>query len=122
MRAVVDGLDGLLDGFISQHWKNRSENFFHHNRVIKGDAVHYSRGNLVCQGIGIASDYSFIWINQSAEAFEMLFINDFPVIGIVKGSLSKLAANLFSDFLNQFIFNRSITVNVIRCNAGLSAV
>ena len=52
----------------------------------------------------------------------MLFVNDLSIIRITERLFSILLLDLFPDFFYQFIFNRAMAVDVIRCHAGLSAV
>ena len=52
----------------------------------------------------------------------MLFVNDLSIIRITERLFSILLLDLVPDFFYQFIFNRAMAVDVIRCHAGLSAV
>lgn len=52
----------------------------------------------------------------------MLFVDDFSVIFVIQRGFAKLLTDLFLDLFQKRILHFSVTVNVVRCYAGLSAV
>ena len=52
----------------------------------------------------------------------MLFVNDFPVIRVAQGLLAILLLDLLLHFFYQLVLDRAMAVNIVRRNAGLSAV
>ena len=52
----------------------------------------------------------------------MFFVDDFPVIRIVQRLFAKLPVDFFFQCLKQLVANGSIAENIVRGNAGLSAV
>ena len=52
----------------------------------------------------------------------MFFVDDFPIIRILKRLFAKLPVDFFFQCLKQLVSNRSIAEDIIRGNAGLSAV
>ena len=52
----------------------------------------------------------------------MLLINDLAVIVPLKRLLAVLLLDLFLDLLYQTFLNRTVTVDIIRRDAGLAAV
>ena len=52
----------------------------------------------------------------------MLFVDDLSVIFVIQRGFAKLLTDLFLDLFQKRILHFSVTVNVVRCYASLSAV
>ena len=66
--------------------------------------------------------HKFPFIDQTQDPIKMLFVDNFSIIRVAERLFAVLFLNLFLYFFYQFIFNRTVAVDVIRCHAGLSAV
>ena len=65
---------------------------------------------------------NFMPVDQSTDSVEMFFINDLSIIRILKRMSAELKLNLFFDFSDKSILDRSVTADIIRCDACLSTV
>lgn len=84
--------------------------------------IHYSRCNLQSTWIAVTATDNFVRIDQVMDAREVFLINDFSVIFVIQRGRTKLFFYLFLNLTDQFILDFFVTVNIIRCNTGLSAV
>ena len=76
----VDTSDHLIQIVIYQDRHNRPEDFFLHNRIGKCYIIHNRRFNTERFTVRISSVYHLLFIDQTHDTVEMLFINDLPVI------------------------------------------
>ena len=118
----IDLLHGLIQRIIGEDGHERSEDLFLHHRVREGHVVHDGRLDLQRIRIGAAPQHHLVRIDQSADPLEMLLIDDLAVIRVGERLFGILDPDLAPDLFHQTVFNRGVTVDVIRRHAGLPAV
>src|SRR5699024_2598827 len=70
----------------------------------------------------ISAVHDFLFLYQAQNPVEMLFIDNFSVIRVAKWLFPVLLLDLLLHFFDQLVFDSDVAVNIVWCNAGLSAV
>ena len=94
--------DRIIQVRISKHRKNRSKDFFTHNRIVPGDIFQDRRCNAQGRRIGLAATDQLIGGNQILQPVKMFFIDDFSIIWILQWLFAKLTVDLFFQCLSSW--------------------
>ena len=122
MRMAVDGCECLVQRIIRQDGKNRPENFFLHHGIVPCDIGQNGGADAVLLRLKFAAIDQLVSVNKTGDSVKMLLIDDFSVFGITQSIRAELTADFAHERFYQRIAHACIAVNIIRCDAGLSAV
>ena len=122
MRHGIDLCNSTSERIVGKNREYRAEDFLLHDRIIECHTIHDCRLDLKCFAVCFATTYELGGINKSGNAVEMFFVDDLSVVAVLKRLFSVLVADLSAELCNQGIFDLRITVDIVRCYAGLAAV
>ena len=97
--------DRIIQVRISKHRKNRSKDFFAHNRIVPGGIFQDRRSNAQSRWIGLTATDQLIGGNQILQPVKMFFVDDFSIIWILQGLFAKLSVDFFFQCLKQLVYN-----------------
>lgn len=122
MSHGVDPGDGTSERVVGEDWKYWAKDLLLHDRIIKCYTVQDRWLDLERFAVGTAAADCFGWIDKAVDTVEMFFIDDLSVVAVFKRVFSILTSDLSAELCNQGIFDLRITVDIVRCYAGLAAV
>ena len=104
------------------HRQNRPENLFLHQRISRGNVIHNGRLNLKRMRITPSADLDIGAVQQPAKPHKMLFIDNPPIVRILKRMRAKLLPDTFLNLLQQPVFYRGMHKQIIRRYTRLSKI
>ena len=122
MHLGIQKVDQFLLGVVSQDRQYRSKDLLLHHRVVPGHIVHQCGGNALGTFLHITAEDDFIFIHQFYDTFKVLGIDNLSIVRIAKRMFAELADDFPFQMNDQILFHALLTVDIIRCHAGLSAV
>ena len=122
MSHGVDLGNSTSERVVGKDREYRTKDLLLHDRIIECYIVQERWFDLEGFTVGTAAAYCFGRIDKAVDTVEMLFINDLSVVPVFERFFSILACDLSAELCNQGIFDLRITVDIVRCYAGLAAV
>ena len=122
MSHGVDSCDGTSERVVGEDREYRAEDLLLHDRIIEGYIIKDRWLDLECFTVRTAAADCFGRVNEAVDTVEMFFIDDLSIIAVFERFFSILACDLSAKLCNKGILDLRITINVVRCYAGLAAV
>ena len=122
VRHGIDFVDCLIKRVIGQNRKYRTEDFFLHDRIVKGYMIHDGRFDFQCCTITFSTEDNLGGIYQFCNTVKMLFIDNLSIIFVCQRLRPELSFYLAFDFGKQLVLDLAVAVNIIGGYAGLPAI